>query len=323
MRSRKVNHAKRAESRKGSRNQEADGNDEGRVHAPIELLTGKAKRDDPFGLLADAKGAQLEAEKAERAQDAEGEMHERQEDDRGYARLSESPDEINSDSDSDTENFNEDATARIPAGLVGKPDPLADVFGTDEDTWAEIRAENGEPHSPDDSNVVNLALTAAELSALPNDLSEDLDDETRSTKEEDDVLEMLDMMGKSKLAISIPSPEKDVIKRSSSPSVNGARKIPPPLILKTKDQNMSPPVAVMNVHDTSADTPRLAYRSEMSDNSASEHEDDMDDLDEFTTRVRSPAESDKRGGAVFDDLDLGLDPTEDVCAFSQFTPLRN
>ena len=53
----------------------------------------------------------------------------------------------------------------------------------------------------------------------------------------------------------------------------------------------------------------------MSDHSASEHEDDMDDLDKFTTRVRSPAESDKCGGAVFDDLDLGLDPTEDVSTF--------
>ncbi len=308
VRSRKVNHAKRAQSRTGSRNQETDGNDEVRVHAPIELLTGKAKKDVPFGLLADAKEAQSEAE-AERQDEGQAE-------DAGYARLSESPDEINSDSDSDTEDFNEDATARISASLVGKPDPLADVFGTDEDTWTEIRAENGGLHRPDDPNVVNLALTAAELIALPNDLSEELDDETRSTKEEDDVLEMLDMMGKHKLAISIPSPEKDVIKRTSSPSVNGARKIPPPLVLKTKDQIMSPSVAAMNIHDSSVDTPRLAYRSEMSDHSASEHEDDMDDLDKFTTRVRSPAESDKRGGAVFDDLDLGLDPTEDVSTFS-------
>ena len=239
------------------------------TRSEYELLTGKVKKDDPFGLLADAKEAQSEAE-AEK-------QDEEQEEDAGYARLSESPDEINSDSDSDTEDFNEDATARISASLVGKPDPLADVFGTDEDTWAEIRAENGELHRPDDPNIVNLALTAAELSSLPNDLSDELDDETRSTKEEDDVLEMLDMMGKHKLAISIPSPEKDVIKRTSSPSVNGARKIPPPLILKTKDQIMSPSVAAMNIHDTSADTPRLAYRSEMSDHSASEHEDDMDE----------------------------------------------
>ena len=67
------------------------------------------------------------------------------------------------------------------------------------------------------------------------------------------------MMGKHKLVISFPLSEKDVIKRTSSPSVNGARKILPPLILKTKDQIMSPSVAVMNIHDISADTPRLTY----------------------------------------------------------------
>ena len=118
------------------------------TRSEYELLTGKVKKDDPFGLLADAKEARSEAVTKKR--------DEEQEEDAGYARLSGLPDEINSDSDSDAEDLN-DATARILASLVGKPDPLTDVFGTDEDTWAENRAENGELHRAEDPNFVNLA----------------------------------------------------------------------------------------------------------------------------------------------------------------------
>jgi hypothetical protein len=283
VRSRKVNHAKRTESRKGNRRQESGSGDEPapREHVPIELLTGKKKRDDPFGLKTEPQG-----------------------DEGGYARLSESPDD--SDSDSDIEDLGEDVTARVSASLVGGKDPLGDVFGTDADAWAEIRAEGGPPHKYNNPNVVNLALTAAELDMLPSEEFVEHDDDTKSTKEEDEVFEMLDMMGKPNLVVSIPSAAKDPIKRSSSPS---SRKIPPPLMLRSKDKAVE--VAALNGRNPSVDSPRLAYLGGMSelDN------DDADDLGEYTTRLRRPSESEKRVGAVFDDLDLGLELTEDVCGF--------
>lgn len=316
VRSRKANHAKRGGSRKGRR-QESESGDEPapREHVPIELLTGKKKRDDPFGLLTDTKTEPQEEEEDDERK-RKGQKHGPEGEEGSYARLSESPDEINSDSDSDIEDLGEDATARVSASLVGGKDPLGDVFGTDADAWAQIRAESGAPQKYDNPNVINLALTAAELDMLPSEEFVEHDDDTKSTKEEDEVFEMLNMMGKPNLVVSIPSAAKDPIKRSSSPSANGSRKIPPPLVLKSKDKAVEPLVAALNGRDPSVDTPRLAYLGGMSDHAGSEPDnDDADELGGYTTRVRSPAESDKRGGAVFDDLDLGLELSEDVCGF--------
>lgn len=295
IRSRKVNHAKRTESRKGSRSQESD---EPREHVPIELLTGKKNKLDPFGLLPSEPF------------DAEVKQEEPLVQEEGYARLSESPDEVNSDSDSDTEDFGEDATARV-SSLAGGKDPLDDVFGTDADTWADIHAESGGPRSFDNPNIVNLALTAEALEALPS--PRDLEDDAQSTKEEDDVLDMLDMMSKPSLAISIPSPPKD--KRLSSPIVANGRKVPPPLVLKPKDKSgatIIPAPTPLKSTDSLNGT-RLAY---LGDDTPEHEEGDTVEYEEYT-RIRSPTESDKRGGAVFDDLDLGLEPSEEVsCAFS-------
>ena len=295
IRSRKVNHAKRTESRKGSRSQESD---EPREHVPIELLTGKKNKLDPFGLLPSEPF------------DAEVKQEEPLVQEEGYARLSESPDEVNSDSDSDTEDFGEDATARV-SSLAGGKDPLDDVFGTDADTWADIHAESGGPRSFDNPNIVNLALTAEALEALPS--PRDLEDDAQSTKEEDDVLDMLDMMSKPSLAISIPSPPKD--KRLSSPIVANGRKVPPPLVLKPKDKSgatIIPAPTPLESADSLNGT-RLAY---LGDDTPEHEEGDTVEYEEYT-RIRSPTESDKRGGAVFDDLDLGLEPSEEVsCAFS-------
>lgn len=304
IRSRKVNHAKRTESRKGSRSQESD---EPREHVPIELLTGKKNKLDPFGLLPS------EPFDAEVKREVQQEVQEQEEPlvlEEGYARLSESPDEINSDSDSDTEDFGEDATARV-SSLAGGKDPLDEVFGTDADTWADIHAESGGPRSFDNPNIVNLALTAEALEALPS--PRDLEDDAQSTKEEDDVLDMLDMMSKPSLAISIPSPPKD--KRLSSPIVANGRKVPPPLVLKPKDKSgatIIPAPTPLKSADSLNDT-HLAY---LGDETPEHEENDTVEYEEYT-RIRSPTESDKRGGAVFDDLDLGLEPSEEVsCAFS-------
>ena len=343
IRSRKVNHAKRTESRKNSRSHESD---EPREHIPIELLTGKKNKLDPFGLLPSESHdvevkeeplvleegyAQLSESPDEinseevkqeeplvleegyaRLSDSPDETNSeevKQEEplvlEEGYARLSESPDEINSDSDSDTEDFGEDATARLST-LAGSKDPLDEVFGTDADTWADIHAENGGPHSFDNPNIVNLALNAEALEALPS--PRNLEDDAQSTKEEDEVLDMLDMMSKPSLAISIPSPMKD--KRLSSPITANGRKVPPPLMLKPKDKSGATiiPASVPLKSADSLNGTDLAY---LGDETPPEQEEDAAEYEEYT-RIRSPTESDKRGGAVFDDLDLGLEPSEEV-----------
>ena len=267
-------------SRKGSRSQSlgADGEDEGREHAPVEFSTGKKDKTNPFGLSLTP---------------TEYKMGEN-----GYARLSESPEDMASDSDSETEEFSEDATAKV-SSLSGGKDPLDDVFGTDADTWADIHAETKRQRKPANPNVVDLALTAEELDALPSPTGSD--DDRESTKEEDDVMEMLDIMGKPKLAMAIPSPAKKK-KRSSSPT-SASSKVPPPLVLKPKDKTgktviSSQPSPQPNVGDDS----HLAYLGEQLY---------RDDEGNLINRVRSP-DADKRVGAVFDDLDLGPDPTEDV-----------
>jgi hypothetical protein len=64
--------------------------------------------------------------------------------------------------DDDDELDDEEITAQFPP-VPGAKDPLADVFGTDADTWAEIHADN-RPVRKSDPNVVDLALDGAALS---------------------------------------------------------------------------------------------------------------------------------------------------------------
>ena len=282
LRSRNVNHAKRTDNRKCSK---TNADHEPSDHVPIELLTGKKEK------LKRLSRPSVQDEILE----AGGKIA-------GYAPLSESPGEIDSDTESiDDEDYCEDATARVSSSTGGK-DPLDDVFGTDADTWADIHASNEGDSSAKNPHIVQLALTGAELVALPSQEGFD-DDDDISTKEEDDVRELLDLMSKPNLAISIPSPPKN--KRASSPiGINGTRKnIPSPLIFVPKDKSGG--------SDVSA-TPSLSPPVPLSSSPAEEDNDSAEENFDQFTRLRSPEESEKRGGAVFDDLDLGLDPTEDV-----------
>jgi len=288
IRSRKVNHAKRTENRKGSKNRENNADDEHGDHVPIELLTGQKERLKRFSRTT----IQDELEGGDEAA--------------SYAPLSESPEEI--DSDNDSANGEEDATARV-SSLTGGKDPLDDVFGTDADTWVDIHMTNGRELKSKNPHVVQLALTGAELAEEAFD-----DDDDISTKEEDDVRELLDLMSRPNLVISVPSPPKN--KRASSPiGVNGSRKNqPPPLLLVPKDKSGGPVISSTPSPSPLTPTPlssstSLAYLGQSS--SEEDYEPTEEGTNEFA-RIRSPEESEKRGGAVFDDLDLGLDPTEDV-----------
>ena len=288
IRSRNANHAKRTDNKKRGKSREKDPNDEPSDHVPIELLTGKKEK------LKRLSRTSIQDEILEGDEVA------------GYAPLSESPEVIDSDGDSaNGEDYCEEATARVPS-LTGGKDPLDDVFGTDADTWADIHASNGGESESKNPHIVQLALTGAQLAALPSQENFD-DDDDISTPEEDEVRELLDLMSKPNLVVAIPSPPKN--KRASSPI--GIRKNPPPpLVLVPKDKSGGPATPSLSSLPTplSGSSADLAYLSK----SSSDEDNDPAEEDYEFNRIRSPEESEKRGGAVFDDLDLGLDPTEDV-----------
>jgi hypothetical protein len=291
IRSRNANHAKRTDNRKCREN---NPDDEPSDHVPIELLTGKKEK------LKRLSRTSIQDEILEGGGVA------------GYAPLPESPEEIDSDSDSaNSEDYCEDATTRVPS-LTGGKDPLDDVFGTDADTWADIHASNRGESESKNPHIIQLALTGAEIAALPSQEIFDDDDDILSTPEEDEVRELLDLMSKPNLVVSIPSPPKN--ERASSSSPIGIRKNPPPpLVLVPKDKSGGPVISATTSLSSlpmplSSSSTGLAYLSK----SSSEEDIDPVEEDYEFTRIRSPEESEKRGGAVFDDLDLGLDPTEDV-----------
>ncbi|RDB29335.1 hypothetical protein Hypma_015975 [Hypsizygus marmoreus] len=321
LRSRKVNHAKRAESRNGRKANISEGAEDGSQEWPgkIELLTGRKQTSSPMSLFvstADTKdgsgavlvqGSMLDTDKyldpdAELEPETEG---------AGYEQLPESEDHSEWSDDED-EDFADEFTARV-VKVAREKDPLEDVFGTDANTWADMQTSpERDSKRRTNPNVVDLALTATDLSALPSPTQSEFE---YLGKEEDEVEALLDQMARPQLSVSIPSSPPD--KRSSSPT--GPKKhVPPPLVLvpEVVSGDLVVP-AEPSPMPSSAGSTSLPYlnegSSEASPRVVAPQEDDEDE-DEFETdyaRVRSPAESEKRGGAVFDDLDLGLDPTED------------
>jgi len=81
-------------------------------------------------------------------------------------------------------------------------------------------------------------------------------------------------------------------------------------VLKSKDKSGATiiPASTQIKPADSLNGTDLAY---LGDDTPPEREEDDVEYEEYT-RIRSPTESDKRGGAVFDDLDLGLEPSEEV-----------
>lgn len=374
LRSRRKNHAKRAESRtehksnlvvdvndKGTGSSDGAEGKEGGKKAPIELLTGRKQTASPVSLLIPAE------DKRELTSSPEGlEQEEGDAESAGYEQLSDADDDAGSDIDEledrtgqelepavyeqpsdnvgphddldeqaeddedDQDGFEEDATARV-ASFAGGKDPLAEVFGNDEETWTEIRdSQPRDSKRETNSNVVELALTSADLSVLSS--SDGFYDEPIAAREEEEVKNLLEQMSRPRLSVSIPSSPPNTQKRSSSPSQTSAKKhVPPPLILQPIASSSLGDLAVPTESSPlpgSAGSAHLAYLQRSSPSSIEEREDkagdvhggDMirgaeDDEDRDYARVRSPAESEKserRGGAVFDDLDLGLEPSEDV-----------
>ncbi|OBZ79173.1 hypothetical protein A0H81_01286 [Grifola frondosa] len=298
IRNRRTNQAKRAESRLESRlrtsgNDDDDNENEDRSRkAPIGLeLIGRmhASGSNPSFLLS---------------------KHDTEE----YAPLGESDDESDGDG--------EDPTERL-GGESG--DPLAEVFGSDAETWADLHAES-QFKRPADPNVVDLALDGAALSALPDDP----ESERRKDNDEEEVMELLNRHSRPALSVSIPSSPK-VNKRKSSPTTAGTikKQPPPPLNLVLSLQNATLTVAGSALPSDGSSV-QLAYLHECATPSsassagarsylpADEQEDvevtgDTSSEGELVEGVlaqdlRSPIDE-KRGGVFYDELNLGLEPS--------------
>jgi hypothetical protein len=198
--------------------------------------------------------------------------------------------------------------------MVNGKDPLADVFGTDADAWADIRADNGRKR-PLNPNVVDLALTAADLSALPSD---SLQSRSLVQSEEGEVREMLDRMSRPDSSATATGPSTSPSKHSSSSTQTPRKHVPPPLVLLPNDQGRdlvvpSEPSPMLS----SPGSVGLAYlKGDSSPEKSPGLEYVEDEYDDLYPPLRSSTESEKRAGTIYDDLDLGLNPADDVSNFS-------
>ncbi|KAH7930479.1 hypothetical protein BV22DRAFT_1055080 [Leucogyrophana mollusca] len=298
VRSRRMNHAKRAESRCSNRarsNSRAEGGsavEEKRAPFDLKLVERMQNASSTPDFTALSKQSQEDSTDDESLQVGE------------YAPLSESPVGL------DEEPFEEEATARMPPGS-GAQDPLADVFGTDADTWADMRADPQGAHRKVNPNVVDLALDASSLTALPEQEHQSED----GIDDEDEVRDLMDRMSRPSLTVSIPSPPNG--KRKSSPATAGPVKkpLPPPLVLAPNSPNydLVIPAEPSPMPSSGGDSTNLPYVKGGGTPMSAElpqGETLSPDVDEEYLRARSPAEE-KRVGGVFDDLDLGLDLGED------------
>ncbi|KAF9469706.1 hypothetical protein BDZ94DRAFT_1243073, partial [Collybia nuda] len=321
LRSRRMNHAKRTESRTGRKasvNEGAGGPDVSpERHRPISLLIGRKETASPASFVASSthdQSTDSDKESESISVPTSGTVvGELSLETNGYEQLPETQgdDSWSDEGDSDEDEFEDEFTARVAPG-TGSQDPLADVFGDDGDTWASMQGSTDRNSKRETNpNIVELSLTGADLTRLPSPTDSEFE---YLGKEEDEVQALLDKMLRPQLSVSIPSlpPEK----RSSSPS--GRKGVPPPLVLvpSTEQSELVVPNEASPL-PSSAGSTSLAYLNDSSPDCVSgnqEQEEGLEDdssLEKDYTRVRSPAESEKRGGAVFDDLDLGLDPSED------------
>jgi hypothetical protein len=309
LRSRRMNHAKRAESRasrKGSTSDDVEGAEAREERRPpLDLkLTALPQVASPVSFTFSLSPAQGKEEGSDPEADAAQ-----------YELLSESLEDTGSESgDLDQEEYLEDSTARV-ASLPAGEDPLYDVFGTDADTWADLHdSQHGKSKHKFNPNIVELALTGADLTVLPS--PRDIEEKGLGVKEEDEVKDILEQMTRPHLSLSIPSSAIADNKRVSSPTAQGTTRkhVPSPLVLTGPGPTDSVVPPQPSPWPDGAGSTRLPYLA------SSEEPLQYDDgSDEGFARVRSPAESDKRGGGIFDDLDLGLDPTEDVSGGSSFS----
>ncbi|KAH7886191.1 hypothetical protein F5I97DRAFT_1928063 [Phlebopus sp. FC_14] len=198
-------------------------------------------------------------------------------------------------------------------------DPLTDVFGTDADTWADIHVENDVKRRTVGADVVELALDASSLSAVPQQAQNDELDEAQ------EVRDIMHRMSKPPLNVSIPLVSES--RRRSSPMTAGGSKrpIPPPLLLTPRSPN-DDVVVPSSMPSSGGESTNLPYMTgECATPSSVVHSEYSDreglslEMEQEYLRSRSPAEE-KRVGTLFEDLDLGLDLGEDDEEYDENDP---
>jgi hypothetical protein len=298
LRSRKQAHKRRAESRSRAESRAAFNEPEERPPLLDLALVNKLAR--PFSPMTPSVSDEQEVQSEVDSQ-AEG-----------YAPLDEPEDE------DEGEDF--DSTTRvIPMG----GDPLADVFGTDEDAFAEIRDESSRRESQQSRpDVVDLALDAGSMSDLPP-----LDDEPDLSlleQQEHEISEVEALWNRhsrpqigsiASPPISTPaSPEMNSRRRASSTSTAATvrKHIPPPLILPpipttTIEASSISPGLIPPDTANSSNLPYISGASPSPSPSAVEHvivvHKPEGDIVPEGAKIISPVE--KRGGTFYHNLELG------------------
>ena len=291
LRSRRLNHAKRAESRaRGASFNNEVSEDDRRPPINLRLVDkAQAEADVPGFLRKNRDYLRLEDEDGDDDDDdASGGTK-----DGGYSHL---------DGDDDDELDHDEITAQFPP-VPGARDPLADIFGTDADTWAVIRAES-RPVRKSNPSVVDLALDGA---ALAEELPPEEDD-TLQPNDEEEVKDLWEDQSRPRFSVTIPSsppsPALDTSNRKSAP---------PPLNLSavTPGSALNPLMILAGPLPSSGDeSASLAY---LKDGISLEGLFTTRQGEELTLEVteaddevaRGPFQ-DKRDGAFFEGLDLGL-----------------
>ena len=295
LRSRRVNHAKRAESRaRGVSFNNGEPSEDDR-RAPINLrLVDKAQAEADVPTFLRKNEDYLRLEDNGDGDDASGITK-----GEGYSQLD--------DDDEDDELDDDEITAQFPP-VPGAKDPLADVFGADADTWAEIHADN-RPVPKSNPNVVDLALDAAALTEgiLPEDLLPE-EDGLPQQSDEEEVKGLWENQSRPRLSVTIPNSPP-----SSALDTSNRKSAPPPLNLSTTTPGSTlgiPSVLTSPLPSSGDESASLAY---LKDGTSLDGMFITDQGEELTLEVteaeeevtRGPSQ-DKRDGAFFEGLDLGL-----------------
>jgi hypothetical protein len=204
------------------------------------------------------------------------------------------------DGDDEDELDDDEITAQFPP-VPGAKDPLADVFGTGADAWAVFHADN-RPVRKSDPNVVDLALDGA---ALAEELLPEESD-TPQSNDEEEVKGLWEDQSRPRLSITIPNSPP-----SSALDTSNRKTAPPPLNLSAASTGSAliPPM-ILTSPLPSDESASLAY---LKGGTPLEGMFTASQVDEFTLEVIEPEDEairtpfqDKRDGAFFEGLDLGL-----------------
>lgn len=119
-------------------------------------------------------------------------------------------------------------------------------------------------------------------------------------------------------ALAEPPPSSaQIVANTASIGLSGrVRNLPPPLVLQRNNEPLPvPPIHLDNSTSASSSGTSLPYLVGPAGEDLAGADIIVADMDDHYEPVRTPAEFEKRGGAVFDDLDLGLDPSLSVRLF--------